>query len=76
MKYRLRYSYTTPNCHVYVCESRDPKKDGIKIWLPRFNMPNSPLVNCELMLSDNPINPSSKLHQRAKVVYKQSNNEE
>ena len=36
MKYILIYSYTTTNYNVYICKSRDARKNGMKFYLPRF----------------------------------------
>ena len=36
MKYTLIYSYTTVNYNVYICQSKDPKKNGMKFYIPRF----------------------------------------
>jgi len=70
MKYRLIYLYTTRNYHVYICESRNPEKDGLKFYLPRLNTVNRALEKTDVIISDPPKNPSPPF---AKLVYRDEN---
>lgn len=52
MKYRLRYSRSTLNYHVYVVESKDPRKRGKSVYIPRFNDPEMPLVETDIIMHE------------------------
>lgn len=52
MKYRLNYSYSTVNYHVYIVTSRDPNKHGRKVYIPRDITYYNPLVETDIIFSE------------------------
>ena len=54
MRYELHYIYTTPNYHVYICESFDPTKNGVKFYLPRDTCYDKAQSVCDVIINGMP----------------------
>lgn len=68
MKYNLIYAYNTASYIVYTVTSRDPNKNGRKVYIPKDIDYDNPLIETDIIFSEP--TPKKDGRKRTKPVYR------